>query len=151
MVNNVINNVSFLCKSKYTFITKRKTKLILLYSHENVIEDRFQSIGKKKSNFRLYYQLSKIKYIYLLLHMWACSSVASLLSNSLRPYGLQPFRLFCPWDSPGKNTGVGYHALPQGIFLIQGSKSSLLSLLLQQAGSLPLAPPGKPASAYISP
>ena len=28
MVNNVINNVSFLCKSKYTFITKRKTKLI---------------------------------------------------------------------------------------------------------------------------
>ena len=26
----------------------------------------------------------------------------------------------CPWDSPGKNTGVGCHSLLQGIFLIQG-------------------------------
>ena len=30
-------------------------------------------------------------------------------------------RLPCPWDSPGKNTGVGYHFLLQGIFLTQGS------------------------------
>ena len=29
--------------------------------------------------------------------------------------------LLCPWDSPGKNTGVGCHALLQGIFLTQGS------------------------------
>ena len=29
-------------------------------------------------------------------------------------------RLLCPWDSPGKNTGVGCHALLQGIFLTQG-------------------------------
>ena len=27
----------------------------------------------------------------------------------LRPHGLQPARLLCPWDSPGKNTGVGCH------------------------------------------
>ena len=31
-------------------------------------------------------------------------------------------RLFCSWDSPGKNTGVGCHALLQGIFPTQGSK-----------------------------
>ena len=31
----------------------------------------------------------------------------SVLSDSLRPPGLQPTRLLCPWDSPGKNTGVG--------------------------------------------
>ena len=31
-------------------------------------------------------------------------------SDSLRPHGLQPARLLCPWDSPGKNTGVGCHA-----------------------------------------
>ena len=30
---------------------------------------------------------------------------------TLWPYGLQPARLLCPWDSPGKNTGVGCHAL----------------------------------------
>ena len=37
-------------------------------------------------------------------------------SNSLRPYELYPTRLLCPWDSPGKNTEVGCHALFQGIF-----------------------------------
>ena len=26
-------------------------------------------------------------------------------------------RLLCPWNSPGKNTGVGLHSLLQGIFL----------------------------------
>ena len=33
--------------------------------------------------------------------------------------GLQPARLRCPWDSPG-NTGMGCHALLQGIFPTQG-------------------------------
>ena len=42
------------------------------------------------------------------------------------------------------NTEVGCHALFQGIFLIQGSSQHLLYLLHWQAGSLPLAPPGKP-------
>ena len=49
-------------------------------------------------------------------------------------------RLLCPWDSPGKNTGVGCHALLQGIFLTQRLNPLLLSLLHWQAGSLPLAP-----------
>ena len=39
--------------------------------------------------------------------------VASLMSDSVRPHGLQPTRLLCPWDSPGKNTGVGCHFLLQ--------------------------------------
>jgi len=30
-----------------------------------------------------------------------------------------PPRLLCPWDSPGKNTGVGCHSLLQGLFLSQ--------------------------------
>ena len=47
-------------------------------------------------------------------------------------------------DSPGKNTGVGCHALLQGIFLIQGLNRSLWCLLPCQVGSLPLAPSGKP-------
>ena len=46
-------------------------------------------------------------------------------------------------DSPGKNIGVGCHALLQGIFQTQGSSLSLLRLLHRQAGSLPLAPPEK--------
>ena len=47
-------------------------------------------------------------------------------------------------DSPGKNTGVGCHALLQGIFLTQGSNLHLLYLLHCRVGSLPPAPPGKP-------
>ena len=35
------------------------------------------------------------------------------MSDSVRPHGLQPTRLLCPWDSPGKNTGVGCHFLLQ--------------------------------------
>ena len=42
-------------------------------------------------------------------------------------------RLFCPWDSPSKNIGVGCHALFQGIFLTQGSNPRLLCLLSWQA------------------
>ena len=57
--------------------------------------------------------------------------------------------LFCPWDSPD-NTGVGSRALLQGIFLTQGSNTCLLSLSHWQAGSLPLAPPGKPIYIYLS-
>ena len=47
------------------------------------------------------------------------------MSDSLRPRGLQPTRLLRPWDSPGKNTGVGYHFLLQGIFPTQGSNLRL--------------------------
>ena len=35
-------------------------------------------------------------------------------------------RLLCPWNSPGKNTAVGCHVFPQGIFLTQGSNPGLL-------------------------
>ena len=48
------------------------------------------------------------------------------------------------WDSPGKNSGVVFHAFLQGIFPTQGSNPCLLCPLHWQAGSLPLVPPGKP-------
>ena len=60
--------------------------------------------------------------------MQACQ-VASVVSNSLQPRGLYPARPLCPWDSPGKNTGVGCHALLQGIFPTQGPKPHFLGLL----------------------
>ena len=75
--------------------------------------------------------------------MHACQD-ASVVFNSLRPNGLYPARLLCPWDSAGKNTGVSCHFLLQGIFPIQGPNSHLLCFLHWQAGSFPLAPPEKP-------
>ena len=56
--------------------------------------------------------------------------------DSLQPHGLQPARLLCLWDFPGKNTVVGCHAL-QGIFPNQGSKPHLLHW---QAGSAVVPP-----------
>ena len=49
----------------------------------------------------------------------------SVVSDSLRPPGLQSSRLLHPWDSPGQNTGVGCHFLLQGIFSTQGSNPGL--------------------------
>ena len=61
--------------------------------------------------------------IYLCLHVCVGCSV---LSDSVRPRGLWPARLLCPWNSPGKNTGLGCHSLLQGIFPTRGSNPSLL-------------------------
>ena len=57
--------------------------------------------------------------MYRALVVVLCSVIQSCMTL-LQPYELQPARLLCPWDSPGKNTGVGYHFLLQGIFLTQG-------------------------------
>ena len=59
---------------------------------------------------------------------------ALVVSDSLPPHRLEPARLLCLWDSPGKNIRVGSHSLFQGIFQSQKSK----------ADSLPTEPPGKP-------
>ena len=64
--------------------------------------------GAAKSQTRLSNWTELSIYIY-------CCSVAS---NSLQAYGLWPTGLLCPWDFPGKITGVGCH------FLLQGSSRS---------------------------
>ena len=74
-------------------------------------------------------------YVLLSLLLTACMLSHWVVSNSLRPLGLQPARLLCPWGFPGKSTGVGRHFLLQGIFLTQGSNPHLLPW---QADSLPL-------------
>ena len=72
--------------------------------------------------------------------VWACS-VTSVVSNSLRTYGLQSTWLLCPWGSLGENTEVGCHPLLQGIFPRGWVMSSAL-----QANYLPTEPPGSPVS-----
>ena len=57
-----------------------------------------------------------------------CSCMLSRSNQgSLWPYGLQKTRVLCGWDSPGKNTGVGGHALLQGISPTQGSNLRLFT------------------------
>ena len=67
-----------------------------------------------------------------------CVCMQALLLSCVRllwPHGLGPAKLLCSWNSPGRNTGVGCHALLQGISPTQGSN---LHLLHWQEDSLPL-------------
>ena len=57
---------------------------------------------------------------------WGAIAFAEVVSNCMPPYGLQPARLLCSWNSSGKNTGVVCHFLLQEIFLTEGSNPSLL-------------------------
>jgi len=52
--------------------------------------------------------------------------------------------LYCPWDFPGKNTGVGCHFLLKEIFPTQGSSPSLLFSPALKADSSLAEPLGKP-------
>ena len=69
----------------------------------------------------------------------------SVVSDSLRPHGLLPARLLCPWDSSGKNTRVGYHFLLQKILPTQGSNPGLPHC----RDSLAPEPPGKPIRTMV--
>ena len=66
------------------------------------------------------------------------------MSNSFDPVSCSLPGSSVHGNSPGKNTAVGCHALLQGIFKTQGSNPHLLRLLHWLAGSIPLAPLGKP-------
>ena len=62
---------------------------------------------------------------------------------------LELSRLLCPWDSLGKHTKVGYHALFQEIFLTQGSNPYFLCFLHWQVVSLSLVPSAKPINMAV--
>ena len=75
-----------------------------------------------------------------------CMHACSVVSDSLRPHGLQPARPPCPWAFLGKNTGVDCQVLLQGIFQTQGWN---LCLLHWQVVSLPLSYLGSPQERQI--
>ena len=56
-----------------------------------------------------------------------CACMLSRFNHVQLFMTLWPASLLCPWDSPGKKTGVGCHALFQGIFPTQGSNLCLLA------------------------
>ena len=79
-----------------------------------------------------------------------CRSCKPYCAESLPSHRLQFARLLvlCSWDSPGKNTRVGFSFLLQRIFLTWGSNLHVLCLLHWQAESLSPAPPGKTSLVY---
>ena len=80
---------------------------------------------------------TSFSHLKLLWSMYA-RSFTQLCLTLCHPNGLEPSRLLCQWNFPGRNTGVGCH------FLLQGSsqhrdQSVSPCLLYWQAGSLPLS------------
>ena len=73
----------------------------------------------------------------LLTFALTCSEVlvAQLCPTLLQPHGLWPTRLFCPWDCPGKNGGLGCHFL---------HLHSLPYLVVVNEDVLRLVPPATP-------
>ena len=69
-----------------------------------------------------------------------CCQVASVVRDSVRPHGLQPTRLLCPWDSPGQNTGVGCHFLLQCMKV--ESESEVTQSCLTLSNPMDRSPPG---------
>ena len=64
-------------------------------------------------------------------------SVTQSCLTPSQPHGLQPVRLLCAWNSPGKSTGVGCRFLLQGLFPTQGSDLCLYLLHWQVGSFLP--------------
>ena len=62
------------------------------------------------------------------------------MSDSVQPHRQQPTRLLRPWDSPGKNTGVGCHFLLQGMKVKCESEVAQLCLTLRDP--MECSPPG---------
>ena len=72
------------------------------------------------------------------------SEVAQSCLTLCDPVDCSPPCFFCPWDFPGKSTGVACHFLLQEIFPTQGLNPGLTL----QADALPSEPPGKPKKAF---
>ena len=102
--------------------------------------------------------VQSLSHVWLFVTPWIAALQASLsITNSQSWPKLMPIELvmpsshlilcrpllllLCPWDSPGKNSGVSSLSLRQGIFPTQRSKPSSPEL---QADSWPSQPPGKP-------
>ena len=68
-----------------------------------------------------------MKSIKLYIYVYCCLFTNSCLTL-LSPHELYPNRLLCPWDFPGRNTGMGCRFLLQGNFSTQGSNPGLLYL-----------------------
>ena len=121
--------------------------LLLSFSSSNSLYVKSSKMSKKYkkcyfgSNSNLNFQRFRPQF-FLTYYDELCCCYSLFIKPSLtlmRPHGLQPSRLLCPWDFPGKNSRVGFHFFLQGIFPMQRSNPCLLSLLHWQTDSLPLS------------
>ena len=108
------------------------------------IYNKYNHISQRCKLFLQRMDLSKFTDIFLLIPLLCrcccCCYVASVVSDSVRPHRRQPTRLRCPWDSPGKNTGVGCHFLLQCMKV--KSESEVAQSCLTLSEPMDCSPPG---------
>ena len=109
--------------SEYSGLISFKTYWLDLLAVQETLKNLLQHHSSKAS---IIYISSNSNYL------------CSVLSDPLQPHRLQPTRLLCPWDFPGKNISSRYHFFLPGIFLVLGLNSCLLCLQHWQANCLPL-------------
>ena len=85
---------------------------VVIKSNKRIMGSGTMNIGQVNIIWD-YYKRSEVKWSH------------SVVSDSLRPHGLQPTMLLCPQDFPGNSAGVDCHFLLQGIFPTQGSNPGL--------------------------
>ena len=86
-----------------------------------------------------------ITYTYIIklpstVYCCCCCCITSVVSDSVRPHRRPPTRLRRPWDSPGKNTGVGCHFLLQCMKM--KSESEVVQSCLTLCDPMDCSPPG---------
>ena len=122
---------------------KQKTRLtvVICIILEDMIENSYPDLFTRPKRVRKHQilalsmricMLSCFSHVQVFVTLWTVTHQAPLSMG------------FCR-----QSTGVSYHAVLQGIFLMQGSNLSLLRLFHWQADSLPLAPPGKPVNIHL--
>ena len=110
-VRGVAKNQTWLSNWTITTKTTRNNKgniFIFKESRKHVFYKR------RYKEWRCIYVEEKERNFVLIRDCCCCCWVASVVSNSVRPHRRQPTRLCRPWDSPGKNTGVGCHLFHNG-------------------------------------
>ena len=97
---------------------------IRVFSNESTLRMRwpkywsfsFSIIPSKEHPELISFRMDWLDLLAVLVCCCCCyCQITSVVSNSVRPHRRQPTRLPCPWDSPGKNIGVGCHFLLQCI------------------------------------
>ena len=110
-----------------------------------------------------YQQCMSVQFLYILISIWCHHYIclrlsfwyyyyyyyylASVMSDSVQPYRQQLTRLPHPWDSPGKNNGVGCHFLLQCMKVKSGSEVAQSCPTLRDP--MDCSPPGSPVHGIV--
>ena len=115
----------YFIKRKYTLANKclfwlvvdiHESQLLIPYFEE--LRQIDQMIAQRRKITAHAQKYPDTIFLKVIMPMHVCVSRFSSVPLFLT-HGLQPTRLFCPWDSPGKNTGGGCHVLLHGVFPTQ--------------------------------